>query len=131
MRVTLVVLACAAGLMLVVLPRIREASLRAQAGVGEVGSALERAFGGIRTVKASGAEAREEARIAAAAHEAYRHGLRGVRYDASVWSGIGLTIDVSFLVVLGVGGALAADRDMSVATLVAFLLYLFSLTPIR
>ena len=73
--VTLVVLACSTALILVVLPRIREASQRAQAGVGDVGSALERAFGAIRTVKASGAEPREEARIAAAAHDAYRHGL--------------------------------------------------------
>lgn len=126
--VTLVVLACSTGLMVVVLPRIREASQRAQAGVGDVGSALERAFGAIRTVKASGAEPREEARISAAAHEAYRHGLRGVRYDAAIWAGIGLTIDISFLAVLGVGGALAAEGEMSVATLVAFLLYLFSLT---
>jgi ABC-type multidrug transport system fused ATPase/permease subunit len=128
LAVALVVLSGAAGVLLVILPRIRDASQRAQAGVGDVGSAVERSLGAVRTVKASGAEPREEARIAAAAREACRHGLRGARYEAIVWSGVGLTVDVSFLVVLGVGGALAAQGTISVGSLVAFLLYLFSLT---
>jgi ABC-type multidrug transport system fused ATPase/permease subunit len=126
--VTVVVLACAITVMVWLLPKIRDAAERMQAGVGDLGSALERAIGAIRTVKASGAEPREEARIADAAQEAYRHGLRNARYEAGIWSGVGLTIDLAFLVVLGAGGALAANGTITVATLVAFLLYLFSLT---
>ncbi len=43
----------------VLLPRIARATERAQAAVGDLGAALERALGASRTVKASGAERRE------------------------------------------------------------------------
>ena len=53
--------------------------------------------------------------------------MRGVRLNALLTAVTGLSIQVPFLAVLGVGGALVARGDLPVSTLVAFLLYLFYL----
>jgi hypothetical protein len=65
-----------------VLPRIMRATERAQAAVGEMGSVLERVVGAIRTVKASGAEARE----AAALDRAATHAYTGLSNPTRKWS---------------------------------------------
>ncbi len=111
----------------VVVPRIRRAFVEAQEAVGAVGSALDRALGAARTVKASGAEGLETATVTTAAQQAYVAGLRGVRYNALVSVVSGLSIQVPFLAVLGTGGLLVAQGDLPVSTLIAFLLYLFYL----
>jgi len=110
-----------------VMPRIARATQRSQEAVGIISTALERAFGALRTVKAAGAEEREIARIEDAAQEAWRHGIKSAKWQAVAWSSIGLSVQVSFLAVLGVGGARVASGAIPVSTLVAFLLFLFYL----
>ena len=110
-----------------VLPRIGQAAERAQAAVGEMSTGLERVFGAYRTVKASGAEEREAARVEAAARRAWRHGVRGAKWEAVLGSADNLAVELAFLAVLAVGGARVASGEMPVSTLIAFLLYLFFL----
>ena len=111
----------------VVVPRIRAAVKTAQEAVAAVATALYRALGAARTVKASGSEGSELARVSEAVATAYGAGVRGVRLNALLTAVTGLSIQVPFLAVLGVGGALVARGDLPVSTLVAFLLYLFYL----
>jgi len=110
-----------------VVPRIRAAVRAAQDAVAAVAMALYRALGAARTVKASGSEAGELAAVTGAVGTAYTAGVRGVRLNAVLTAVTGLSIQVPFLAVLGVGGALVARGDLPVSTLVAFLLYLFYL----
>lgn len=125
--VTLGVIVLIGSALGLVLPRISKATQQAQASVGAISAALERTFGAFRTVKASGAEAREGAVIEAASREAWRHGVRAAKWQSVAMSSIGLAVQVSFLAVLGVGGARVASGTVDIATLVAFLLYLFYL----
>ncbi|WP_284575185.1 ABC transporter ATP-binding protein [Streptomyces sp. 2P-4] len=121
-----VVVVVGAGAALV-MPRIGQAAERSQAAVGEMSTGLERVFGAFRTVKASGAEQRETARIEASARRAWRHGVRGAKWEALLGTADNLAVELAFLAVLAVGGARVASGDIPVSTLIAFLLYLFYL----
>ncbi|MFE2037068.1 ABC transporter ATP-binding protein [Streptomyces scopuliridis] len=125
--VTAAVLIAVALVMVLVLPRIREAVARAQESVGAVGAALDRTLGAARTVKANGAEGRETERAGEAIEGAYRAGLAGARYVALVKVLSGVSIQAAFLAVLGVGGALVAAGSLEASALIAFLLYVFYL----
>ncbi len=125
--VTVAVIVLIGSSMGLVMPRISKATKRAQEAVGAISTALERTFGAFRTVKASGAERREEAAIEAAAREAWRGGIRAAKWQSLAMSSVGLAVQVSFLAVLGVGGARVASGATDIATLIAFLLYLFYL----
>ncbi|MFF9041853.1 ABC transporter ATP-binding protein [Streptomyces sp. NPDC014892] len=125
--VTLGVVVLVGGAVTLVMPRIARATERAQEAVGEVSVALERALGAFRTVKASGAEERETARVEAAARRAWRHGVRSAKWEAVAGSADELAVQLAFLAVLAVGGARVASGEIPVSTLIAFLLYLFYL----
>ncbi len=112
-----------------VAPRINRAAHAAQESVGVMGAALERMFGAFRTVKASGAEERETERLQAAALTAYRSSVSAAKWSAVAGNTAGLSAQVAFVVVLSVGGARVSSGRMDVATLVAFLLYIYYLLP--
>ena len=126
--VTLTVLAFNGLAVLLVVPRIRRATERSQAAVGGMGSTLERALGGFRTVKAHGAEAAEIAAVGDAARQAWRRGVEVAGWTALMEASAGLAVQVSFLAVLGVGGIRVATGALAVSSLIAFLLYLFLLS---
>ncbi|WP_432924937.1 ABC transporter ATP-binding protein [Microbispora sp. CA-135349] len=126
--VVLGVLIVIGGAAATLLPRIRRASLQAQEALGVMGSILERALGAFRTVKASGAEDREASVVDAAATEAWRRGLSAARWMSVAGISTGLVVQVSFLLVLGVGGARVAAGGLPISSLIAFLLCLFYLT---
>lgn len=79
LAVTLGVLAFAGAVIGRLVPRINRASKHAQESVGAMGAALERMLGALRTVKASGAEHREELAIHQAAVASWRASLRAAR----------------------------------------------------
>ncbi|MEV5598805.1 ABC transporter ATP-binding protein [Streptomyces sp. NPDC052496] len=123
--VTLGVIALTGGAVALIMPRIARATERSQEAVGEISTVLERMFGALRTVKASGAEQRETATADAAMRRAWRHGVTSAKWEAVAEAAVGLAVQLSFLAVLGVGGARVASGAIPVSTLVAFLLYLF------
>jgi ABC-type multidrug transport system fused ATPase/permease subunit len=125
--VTVLVLASVTSVVRLVVPRIRRASKQAQDAVGVMGAALERTFGAFRTVKASGAEDREDQRLQAAAVDSWRAGVRAAKWSALARTSSGLAVQASFVAVLSVGGARVASGAIDVGTLVAFLLYVFYL----
>ena len=127
LAVTLAVLALNGLAVLVVVPRIRRATERS-AAVGGMSSALERSLGSFRTVKAMGAEDREIRSGRSAARRAWRRGVEVAGWTALMEASAGLAVQVSFLAVLGVGGARVAGGELPVSSLIAFLLYLFLLT---
>jgi ATP-binding cassette subfamily C protein len=127
--VTLAVFVMAGSVIGIVVPRINRASRRAQESVGVMGAALERMFGAFRTVKASGAEQREGARIRQAATEAWQASVRAAKWAAIAGNTAGLAAQIAFLTVLGVGGARVASGAIDVGTLIAFLLYVYYLMP--
>ncbi|MFI8892374.1 ABC transporter ATP-binding protein [Streptomyces paradoxus] len=127
LAVTLGVVVLIGGAVALVMPRIARATERSQEAVGEISVALERVFGAFRTVKASGAEERETARVEAAAQRAWRHGVKSAKWEAVAGSADELAVQLAFLAVLGAGGARVASGEIPVSTLIAFLLYLFYL----
>jgi ATP-binding cassette subfamily C protein len=127
LAVTLAALGLAVLIEGVVMPRIRRATIEAQKSVGAMGAALERAFGAFRTVKASGAEHQEGARVHEAAVETWRASLRAARWQSLIGSTAELAVQFAFLAVLATGGAQVGSGTISVGTLVAFLLYIFYL----
>jgi ATP-binding cassette subfamily C protein len=130
--VTLGVVLCAGTVLGVIVPRINRASKQAQDAVGVMGASLERILGALRTVKASGAEHREEQTIHAAAEESWRQSVRAAKWSAAAGNTAGLAMQIAFITVLAVGGARVATGAIDVGTLVAFLLYVFYLmSPIQ
>ncbi|MEV0648844.1 ABC transporter ATP-binding protein [Phytomonospora sp. NPDC050363] len=127
--VTVGVLGLVGVVVSLVMPQIARATKESQVAVGKIGAALERMLGAFRTVKASGAEDREEARIQVAAEVAWTAGIKAARWQSLIGATAGLAVQISFLAVLGVGGARVASGGMSIASLIAFLLYLFYLIP--
>ncbi|MFD8008828.1 ABC transporter ATP-binding protein [Streptomyces sp. NPDC058955] len=132
LAVSLGVILAAGTVIGVIVPRINKAARHAQDAVGAMGATLERVLGALRTVKASGAEQREEQAVHAAAEESWRQSVRAAKWSALAGNTAGLSMQIAFITVLAVGGARVATGAIDVGTLVAFLLYVFYLmSPIQ
>ncbi|MFJ8834349.1 ABC transporter ATP-binding protein [Micromonospora aurantiaca] len=125
--VVTLVLVLLLGVTALLAARIRDVSERTQAAVGGLGAVLARALGAFRTVKANGAERQQTAAAHSAAVQAWRRGRQAARWVSAAGVTTGLAVQLAFVVVLGVGGARVAAEDLTVSSLVAFLLYLFYL----
>ncbi|MDT3317961.1 ABC transporter ATP-binding protein [Microbacterium sp. KSW4-11] len=122
-----VVIGASAAVVGVLSGRIRRATSVQQEKVGALASGVERAIGSIRTIRASGAESREQAAISATASEAYDAGVSVAKASAVVVPVAGIALQVSLLVVLGVGGFRVASGAIEIAQLVVFVMFLFFL----
>ena len=105
--------------------RIRVASRKQQEKVGDLAASVERAISAIRTVRASNATEREITAIEEDARGAWTMGIQVAKISALVVPIAGIALQVSLLVVLGVGGFRVASGDLEIASLVAFILFLF------
>ncbi|WP_372467373.1 ABC transporter ATP-binding protein [Microbacterium maritypicum] len=107
--------------------RIRTASTAQQEKVGELASGVERAVGSIRTIRASGATERETAAVSELASDAYGIGVRIAKISSMVVPVSGIALQLSLLVVLGVGGFRVAAGAITIASLISFIMFLFLL----
>lgn len=105
--------------------RIRVASRKAQEKVGDLTAAVERAISSVRTVRAANATDREIATVDEDARGAWRQGITVAKISALVVPISSIALQISFLVVLGVGGFRVASGAIGIADLVAFILFLF------
>ncbi|NYF11620.1 ATP-binding cassette subfamily B protein [Leifsonia sp. AK011] len=105
--------------------RIRVASRKQQEKVGDLAASVERSLSAVRTVRAANATDREVTAIEKDAEGAWRQGLAVARISALVVPVSGIALQVALLVVLGVGGFRVASGAITVASLVAFILFLF------
>ncbi|MFP3464356.1 ABC transporter ATP-binding protein [Leifsonia sp. SIMBA_070] len=123
----LTVLVVAVSVVTVVLlsGRIRVASQKAQNKVGDLAAAVERAISSVRTIRAANATEREVAAVDDDATGAWRMGIQVAKISALVVPVAGIAMQVSFLVVLGVGGFRVASGAITISNLVAFILFLF------
>jgi ABC-type multidrug transport system fused ATPase/permease subunit len=107
--------------------RVRALSRHAQEQVGAMSAAVERALSAVRTIRASGATAREVATVGVSAERAFAAGVQVARLQALVSPAGSIAVQGAFLAVLGLGGYRVATGSIAVADLVAFILYLFLL----
>jgi len=126
--VTFAVVAVLGLLLGLILPHIRAAARQTQDNVGVIGSELERVLGAYTTVKASGAERLEGERLGATVSRARDSGVRTALWNSLAGTVSVLAVQAAFLVVLGVGGWRVQQQEISVATLIAFLLYAMQLS---
>ena len=122
---TVLVIAISVVTVVLLSGRIRVASRKQQEKVGDLSAAVERALGAIRTVRASNATDREIATIEKDAKGAWDMGIAVARISALVVPVAGIALQVSLLMVLGVGGFRVASGAITIASLVSFILFLF------
>jgi len=122
---TVLVIAIAVVTVTTLSRRIRVASQKAQRKVGDLAAAVERAISAVRTLRASNATEREIDAVNEDALGAWKMGISVAKISALVVPIAGIALQVSFLVVLGVGGFRVASGAITVANLVAFILFLF------
>ncbi|HEU4757438.1 MAG TPA: ABC transporter ATP-binding protein [Agromyces sp.] len=122
---TVLVIAVAVTTVTLMSSRVREASRAAQEKVGDVAASVERAITSVRTIRAAGATEREVRDVEREAEGAWSMGVRVAKVSALIVPIAGIAMQVSFLVVLGVGGFRVASGAITVADLVAFILFLF------
>lgn len=124
---TVLVVLVAVVLVVLVSGKMRVASRVQQERVGDLAASVERSLSAIRTIRANTAEEREAATIVADADRAYDAGVQVAKYSALVVPVAMVALQVSMLVVLGLGGFRVASGQISIANLVAFIMFLFLL----
>lgn len=105
--------------------RIRPAVAKSQAKVGDLAAAVERSISSIRTIRAAGATEREVTAITGEAKEAWRLGISVAKISALIVPVAGIAMQVSFLVVIGLGGFRVATGAITISQLVTFIIFLF------
>ena len=105
--------------------QIRPAVARSQEKVGDLAAQVDRSISSIRTIRAAGATEREEAATVQDATEAYTLGLKVAKISAFIVPISFLAMQLSFLIVLGLGGFRVATGAITIAQLVTFIIFLF------
>ncbi len=125
--VTVAAVAVGLGVGIAASKRLRGLELTTQRRVGVMSSSVSRMLSALRTIRASGATEREMAGVLGAAREARDASVAAAKVRAVIAPVTGLAVQVAFIAVLGIGGYRVASGALSVGSLVAFVLLLFTL----
>ncbi|MBK0422176.1 ABC transporter ATP-binding protein [Leucobacter sp. CSA2] len=129
--ITFGVVVVALAVVVVVSSRIRPAVAKAQEKVGDLAAQVDRSISSIRTIRAAGAAEREQAATEKDAEEAFSLGVKVARISAVIVPISFLAMQLSFLIVLGLGGYRVASGAITIAQLVTFIIFLFlMITPL-
>ena len=123
--ITFGVIVAALGVVVVVSGRIRPAVARSQEKVGDLAAQVDRTISSIRTIRAAGATEREQRTTERDAEEAYVLGVKVAKISAFIVPVSFLAMQLSFLIVLGLGGYRVATGAISISQLVTFIIFLF------
>lgn len=129
-RLTLALLGCVGGAFLVMVPvsaMLHRLSRRIQDRTARLGGILTHVFSEIRLVKAYTAEERERARCRREIDEIHDLGRKVARTSAALEPVMSLTASAAIAVILIYGTARVGRGDLSIGTLTAFILYIFSI----
>lgn len=122
---TLLMVALATLVVVTLGGRIQKLALVSQTQVGVLSAGVARALPAIRTIRAARATDREVAALRVLADDTYATGVRLARVMALIAPVIGVALQGAFILVLAVGGYRVASGALTVADLIAFILYLF------
>jgi len=126
--VTVTVLVIPAFAVRVLMPKVRAATIEQRSATGDLADDVERVLSSFTTVKAMGAELSEARRVRDNAVRVRQAGTLAGRWTALSVVASGLAVQLSFLVVLGVGATRVEAGALTIASLVGFLLYAMQLS---
>lgn len=104
--------------------RTRVSGLRMQTAIGELASALSRALGSMRTIRATLSSGREADAVVDRAATALDAGLVTAGLRAAIQTVTGVAVQVLLIAVVAVGALRVASGALSVGHLSAFIMYL-------
>ncbi|ACZ30987.1 ABC transporter related protein [Xylanimonas cellulosilytica DSM 15894] len=114
------------GIMAALMPAVGRHRARAQEAIGHMGGELEGSVRALRTVKVARAERRRISEVLTHAADARRHGIKAVRSEAIAWTFAFGGIQVAIVVIVALGAWRVSAGYLSIAALVAFLMYIFN-----
>ncbi|MBN1179875.1 MAG: ABC transporter ATP-binding protein [Anaerolineae bacterium] len=106
--------------------RIRPVYRRVRDRLGDINARLQDSLSGIQVIQAFGQEERELQRFRTESENYYQARVRGIRYWATFFPGMGFLASLGTVAVLGFGATLVVRGELSLGTLVAFLSYVTS-----
>jgi ABC-type multidrug transport system fused ATPase/permease subunit len=114
------------GMMAAIMPRVGVARAGAQAALGRMGGQLEGGVRAIRTIKVAGAEQQQSDAVLTEAASARAHGITAVRAEAMAWTAAIGGIQAATVAIIALGAWRVSQGYLTVAALVAFLMYVFN-----
>ncbi|MGL4831504.1 MAG: ABC transporter ATP-binding protein, partial [Propionibacteriaceae bacterium] len=116
-----------AGLCVVVHKKLISLSRQVQDETGDVASSVEESVQGLRVVKAFGRADYVYANFDARAKKLYATTLASVKLKAYFWTFLEVVPNLALVAVLGMGALAAAQHQLTIGTLVAFITLLLSI----
>lgn len=124
---TLAAILCSLVLVAVAARRLKSLAVSSQEGAAAYASAIERALSALPTIRSYNAVDGQLATVQEAVEITWENGVRFARLSAWLTPVTSVAVQASLLVVLGVGGWRVAEGSLSIASLIAFVMYLVML----